>query len=99
MHGWQGACSCTAEASCELLTGVSEVAYLHLDVARPPDVPLQQHAVVAKAGRGLPLRRGDGLFELRRCGRELHALAPSPADGLDQQGEADALGLLQQPPL
>ena len=44
--------------------GVGE--QLDLDVARPLDVALAEHAIVPERGRRLPLRGCERLFELRR---------------------------------
>ena len=69
---------------------------LDLDVARPRQVLLDQHVVVGERGLGLALGAGQGVGELRRLLDHAHALAAAAGRGLDQHGEADALGLLGQ---
>ncbi len=61
--------------------------HLHLDVARAGDVLLQQHAVVAEAGAGLALARGQRRGEILGLVDLAHALAAAAGHGLDQHGK------------
>ena len=66
--------------------------HLHLDVARPRDVFLDQHPIVAERGLRLALRAGDRFGELAGRIDEPHAPAAAAGRGLDQHGIADAVG-------
>jgi len=71
--------------------GIAE--YLHLDVARPLQVFLDQHAIVAEAARRLALARSQGVREFGCAAYDAHALAAAARAGLDQHRPADALRL------
>ena len=73
---------------------VAEDLYLHM--ARPLQVPLQQHSVVAEGGRGLAPGAGQFGGEILRPQDGAHALAAAARAGLDQHGEADPRGLGRQ---
>ena len=61
--------------------------HLHLDVAAPLDVALEQHRVVAEGAAGLPARGRDGLLELVGRAHHAHALAAPAGRGLGEDGE------------
>ncbi len=70
--------------------------HLDLDVARPLQVLLDQHAVVTEARRRLALARGQRGGELARRVDHPHALAAAAGAGLDQHRVADAIGFALQ---
>ena len=59
--------------------------HLHLDVPRARQEALDEHAVVAEAGRRLALRRGDRLIEPFGRLHDAHPASPAARGGLDQQ--------------
>src|SRR5262249_8893295 len=59
--------------------------YLHLDVPRACEIPLQQHAVITKTGRGLALGASKGVLELLGRLDYTHAFAATTGGGLDEQ--------------
>ena len=63
---------------------------LHLDVARPCQIALDQHAVVAERRGGFLLRRGEGGGKFAGRCDDAHAAAAAAGDRLDQHGKADA---------
>src|SRR6266851_9134151 len=67
---------------------------LHLDMARPRQVFLDQHGVVAERGLGLALGGGESGGEIRRALDDAHALAAAARRRLDEDGKAGFLGLL-----
>ncbi|MNM87516.1 hypothetical protein D3C81_996990 [compost metagenome] len=74
--------------------GIGE--HLDFDMARPGQVFLHQHLVVAEAGAGLALdRRQRGLEAIARLDHA-HALAAAARAGLEQHRVADAVGLAAQ---
>ncbi len=69
---------------------------LHLDVAGAVEIAFDQHAVVAEGGSGFLARGGEGGGEV---GGRVTTRMPAPAaagDGLDDDGKADARGLIGQ---
>src|SRR5215510_6035267 len=56
--------------------------HLYLDVARAREILLQQHAVIAEAGRGLAFCRRDGVLELLRRFDYAHAFATATSGSL-----------------
>ena len=71
--------------------------HLHLDVARPIDQPLEQHAVVAERGLGLAPAGGERLEEVaRRSSTRRMPLPPPPATALISSGKPIPLGLVAQ---
>ena len=66
---------------------------LDLDVARPLDVALAEHAIVPEGGRRLPLSGCERLFELLGSADDSHSATPAARGGLDDQRVADLLGL------
>src|SRR5262249_34325993 len=67
--------------------------YLDLDVAWAADVALQEDAVAAKAGPGLPPSSLQCVFELGWRVNHAHAAPTSSRGCFDQHGVANALGL------
>ena len=70
--------------------------HLHLDVARPGDIGLQQHALVAEGRAGLAPARRQGGGEVGSAIHPTHALAAAAGHRLDQYRIADARGLAGQ---
>jgi hypothetical protein len=69
----------------DIAVGVAE--HLHLDMARGQDIFLDQHMVVAEAGRGLALARGRAGGRGRRRSSTLRIpLPPPPATALISTG-------------
>src|SRR6266487_2960728 len=66
---------------------------LHLDVARPLQVALAEHSVVPERGLRLPSRRRESVLELRGFADDPHAATAAACSGLDDEREADLLGL------
>ena len=75
---------------------VAVAEHLHLHMARPLQVFLQQHSVIAEGGRGLASGAGQLCGEILRPQHRPHALAAAAGAGLNQNGEADARGLGRQ---
>ena len=71
--------------------GVRE--HLHLDVPGRGDEPLEQQGVVAERRARRAPGRGEGAGQLLGGAHGHHALAAASRGGLDQQREADVLGL------
>ena len=70
---------------------------LHLDVPRPQDGLLEEHGGVAEGGVRLAHRCLEGAAQVLAALDAAHAAAAAAGDGLDEDGEADLLGLLQEP--
>ena len=66
---------------------------LDLDVARPLDVALAEHAIVPEGGRRLPLRGRERLFELPGSTDDSHPATPAARGGLDDERVADLIRL------
>ncbi len=62
---------------------------LDLDVARPGDVALEEHSVVAEAARRLAPGRGDRVGQVAGRLDDPHALAAAAGGRLDEQRVAD----------
>ena len=71
--------------------------YLHLDVPRRREIALEEQPIVAEGGAREALRRFDRGRHLARRVHDLHALAAAAGARLDDQREADSLGLGLQP--
>ena len=69
---------------------------LDFDVARPQQVLLDQHPVVAEAGCGFALAGSKRLRKICAAFDDAHALAAAAGAGLDQDRIADRVGLLLQ---
>src|SRR6185437_887835 len=67
--------------------------HLHLDMARPVEISLDENAVVAERGRGLALRAGQRRREIGRAPNHTHALAAAAGPRLDEQRVADLFRL------
>ena len=72
---------------------VAVAEHLHLNMARPGDIGLQQDAVIAKGAGGFALGRAERRGEIAGALDLAHALAAAPGHGLDQHRIADLLGL------
>jgi hypothetical protein len=70
--------------------------HLHLDMARAGHVLLDQHAIIAEAGRRLALAARQQLVEVGRGLDLAHALAPAAGDRLDQHRISDRLRFLRK---
>src|SRR5438477_8642853 len=66
--------------------------YLHFDVARPIEEPLDVQCPVAERRQRLAARRLDGIGELAASADAAHALAAAARRCLDQEREPDSLG-------
>ena len=66
---------------------------LDLDVARRPDLALQEDGSVAERGQRLGRPGGQSRRQVRRRRHPAHAPSPTAGRGLDQQRKADPLGL------
>jgi len=75
---------------------VAVAEHLDLDVARPGQVFLHQHGVVAKGVPGLAPRGGQGLGEFSGTRHHAHALAAAAGGGLEQHRVAHGVGGLFQ---
>ncbi len=64
---------------------------LDLDVARPLEVALEEHRVVAEGRLRLALRRLDRVVQLRRAAHDAHAAAAAARSRFYDQWEADLL--------
>ena len=69
---------------------------LDLDVPGPFDEPLQQQRVVAERGLGFTAGPGDRPGQLAGRAGQPHTFAAAPGRRLDQQGEPDGGGGVQQ---
>ncbi len=69
---------------------------LDLDVARPLDVALAEHTVVAECGFRLALRGVECLVELGGLADDAHPASAAPCRRLDHQREADLVGLARR---
>src|SRR5207244_8575787 len=65
---------------------------LHLDVARPLDVPLAEDRPVAERGLGLAAGGRERLLELARLPHDAHPASAAAGCGLDEEREADLGG-------
>ena len=70
---------------------------LDLDVARPQHRLLQEHRRITEGRLSLPHCRREGLLQRRGHFDPSHATPASPGHGLDEDREADLLGLSHQP--
>ena len=75
----------------DVAVGVAE--HLHLDVARPLEIALEQHAVVAEGARRLSLRADQRASELVGPRDDAHAAPATACRRLDHDWIADPLGL------
>src|SRR5919201_2894836 len=72
----------------------SDVAeQLDLDVVRPLDVALAEHAIVAERRLRLAARRRERVVELAGRTYDAHAAPAAAGRGLDDEREADLVGL------
>ena len=69
---------------------------LHLDVPRPDDGLLEEHAAVAERGLRLARRGGDRLGQFRGVFDAAHAAAAAAGDRLDEDREADLVRLCDE---
>ena len=69
---------------------------LHFDVARPLQIALDQHAVVAEGGGCFLPRRVQRGGEIGSVGHDPHAAAAAAGDRLDHHREADARRLVSE---
>src|SRR5207237_10386106 len=67
--------------------------HLHLDMARPFEIALEEDSVITERARRLALRADQGASKLVGAGHNPHAAAAAAGRGLDQNGIADALCL------
>ena len=65
--------------------------YLDFDMPRALKIFLDQHLVVAEAGNGLALARGQRRGEFFRMRNHAHAFAATTGTGLQQHGVANAI--------
>ena len=77
--------------------GVAEAVHGHLDldVAIVAEVLLHVEGIVTEGSLGLRAADLEDGLELSRCPDEPHSLAAATAGGFDENGVADALGLLE----
>src|SRR5437879_8435007 len=66
--------------------------HLDFDVARPQNVFLDEHAIVAEARLRFAATRSQRVGESVRVLNDAHALAAATSRRLDQHGIADAVG-------
>src|SRR5438309_2172259 len=66
--------------------------HLHLDMARPLEIALEEDSVISERARRLALRADQRAGEFVGARHDPHAAAAAAGRGLDQHGIADALG-------
>src|SRR5205823_9452099 len=67
--------------------------HLHLDMARPLEIALDEQPVVAKGARRLAFGADQGPGELVVAGHDAHAAPATARRGFYEHGKADPIGL------
>ena len=67
---------------------------LYLDVTRPSDVALEEHAIIGKPAQRFALCRLERVREVARLVHDAHPFAAAARRRLNHEGIADALGVL-----
>src|SRR5204862_6074160 len=66
--------------------------HLHLDMARPYEIALEEDSVISEDARRLALRADKGARKFVGARHNTHAAAAAAGRGFDQHGIPDALG-------